>query len=600
MNFFNKINLKTQIKNSFEHLYWFFGRLKYRILIGAVFSFIVAILDAFGLSMFLPLLQMLDEKNPGNTSGKASFGFVVQFIDRIGFNLNLETILVFITFFFLLKGLIKYLSITYRVYLEMLLISMIRHELLGKLNGLKYKYFVSLDIGRIQNTMTGEVDRIQKAYANYFLAFEQIIMVAIYFAFAIVVDFQFSMLVAIGGLCTQVVYKGINRGTRSASSDFTYGGNKYHGLIVQHVLNYKYLKSTGLLSKFSDRLIFVLNEIERSRKKISLLTGLLSSSKEPLMILVVTSVIYIQIKILGGSLGAIMISLLFFYRALTALSSLQNAWNEFLTVSGSLNNMTNYLNSVEVNQDNRGEIFVNSLNTDVVLEDLEYRINNKIILTNINFKIKKNNTYAIVGESGSGKTTLMNLISGLVLPTRGNVFVNQVPTNKLDIESFQSHLGYVSQDPIIFNDTVFNNVTFWAERNTLNYDRCIDSLKKASIFDFIQQLPEGIDTILDYNGLNISGGQKQRISIARELYKNVDFIIFDEATSALDSETEKSIQRSLELLHGHATILIVAHRLSTIKHVDSILVLNEGRVVCAGTYEEVEKNCNYFKRLLLN
>src|SRR5690554_7674894 len=213
------------------------------------------------------------------------------------------------------------------------------------------------------------------------------------------------------------------------------------------------------------------------------------------------------------------------------------------------------------------------------MKNLHFAYGAKPILKNINLHISKNESLALVGESGSGKTTLISLITGLLHPDDGSIKVGGVALSDFQSKSYQKHIGYVSQDPVIFDDNLYNNVTFWAPKTPENQLRFEESIRKASLEDFMLELNERENTILGNNGINLSGGQRQRVSIARELYKDIELLILDEATSSLDSETEKAIQESIEALQGKYTIIIVAHRLSTIKNVDRIVFMDKGRIV---------------------
>ena len=167
-----------------------------------------------------------------------------------------------------------------------------------------------------------------------------------------------------------------------------------------------------------------------------------------------------------------------------------------------------------------------------------------------------------------------------------------------DLNTYRKRIGYITQEPVIFDDTVYNNVTFWSEKTDQNEHRFWEALRKASIDEFIMDQPDGKETRLGNNGINLSGGQKQRVSIARELYKNVEFLFMDEATSALDSETEKMIQQNIDRLRGQYTILIIAHRLSTIKNADRVVVMSKGQIDRIGTYKELVANSDAFKRMV--
>jgi subfamily B ATP-binding cassette protein MsbA len=220
------------------------------------------------------------------------------------------------------------------------------------------------------------------------------------------------------------------------------------------------------------------------------------------------------------------------------------------------------------------------------------------ILEDINLSLHKGETLALIGESGSGKTTLMNILSGLLQPTEGRFIIDGMDSRELRMSEIQSRIGYITQEPVIFDDSVYNNVTFWAPRTPENEAQFWHALNEAQMRDFVDALPAGPDARLGNNGINISGGQKQRISIARELYKNVDFLFMDEATSALDSETEKAIQANIDALRGEYSILIIAHRLSTIKNADRVVVMKAGRIEQIGTYRELVESSVSFSKMV--
>jgi subfamily B ATP-binding cassette protein MsbA len=222
---------------------------------------------------------------------------------------------------------------------------------------------------------------------------------------------------------------------------------------------------------------------------------------------------------------------------------------------------------------------------------------NKVV-DQVTIRVPRSQTIALVGESGSGKTTLVNILMGLIQPDSGTVLIDNTPLTKLKLETYRNKLGYISQDSVIFNDTIFNNVTFWAEPTPEVYERFWEVINMASLKEFVESKPAKELTKLGDNGILISGGQKQRISIAREMFKKVEVLVLDEATSALDSETELFIQENIEKLHGQFTIIVIAHRLSTIKNVDNIFLLENGRVVTSGDFDTMVKKSEKFKRMV--
>jgi len=156
----------------------------------------------------------------------------------------------------------------------------------------------------------------------------------------------------------------------------------------------------------------------------------------------------------------------------------------------------------------------------------------------------------------------------------------------------------VSQDAVIFNDTIYNNVSFWAEKTDENLAKFEEAIRQSALKSFIDELPDKEETLLGNNGINLSGGQKQRVSIARELFKDIDLLILDEATSALDSETEKEIQQSIDALQGKYTLLIVAHRLSTVRNVDRVILMDRGKIIDMAGFEELMTRNKKFKRMV--
>ncbi|WP_114752674.1 ABC transporter ATP-binding protein [Pleomorphovibrio marinus] len=590
--------IKKALKRIFSNLHWFFTYLGYKIFLAAFISIVVGVLDGFGLTLFLPLLQMVSGDGTVEAEPMGNLGFILEGINAVGIQITLLSILLFMVFFFSLKGLAVYGNKIYSVALQQQLIRKIRLSLLRSLNQVNFKYFVKSDVGRIQNTMTGEVGRVQQAYQAYFLSLQQLIMVLVYAGFAFFVDFQFALLVAVGGVLTNLLYSSIYKKTKGASRKLTGESNVYQGQVIQHIAHFKYLRATGMARKFSNHLEKTIKKIEQSRKRIGELAGILEAAREPMLISVITAVILIQVYYMGGSLGPILISLLFFYRALTSLTAMQNAWNRFLEVSGSLENMQAFQHELTSNKGKDGIIPFNGLIERIQLKGVCFGYAKIKILKEIDLDIVKNQSIALVGESGSGKTTLVNLIAGLLPAEKGELSVDGISFTQLNKESYQRRIGYITQEPVIFNDSIFNNVTFWAEASRENLRRFWGVMEQASLKEFVIELSEAEHTELGNNGINLSGGQKQRISIARELFKSVDILILDEATSALDTETERNIQDSIEALKGNYTLIIVAHRLSTIKSVDQIVMITEGRVEYVAPFKELMKMSTKFKRMV--
>ena len=210
----------------------------------------------------------------------------------------------------------------------------------------------------------------------------------------------------------------------------------------------------------------------------------------------------------------------------------------------------------------------------------------QMALKDVSFHIDPGQTVALVGASGGGKTTISSLLPRFYRPTSGQILLDGVDINEFTLNSLRDHIALVSQDIELFNDSVESNIAFGAQKKS-SREEVIAAAKAAHAWDFIQQLPEGLDTFIGEDGAKLSGGQRQRIAIARALLKNAPILILDEATSALDTESERQVQAALITLMKGRTTLVIAHRLSTIEHADNILVLDQGRIVESGTHQEL-------------
>ena len=223
-----------------------------------------------------------------------------------------------------------------------------------------------------------------------------------------------------------------------------------------------------------------------------------------------------------------------------------------------------------------------------------YPDGNRDVLKDIDLEIEKGKTIAIVGSSGAGKSTLADLIPRFYDISDGSICIDGKDIRGITIASLRSLMGNVNQDPILFNDTIFNNIAFGVENATR--EQVITAAKIANAHDFIMEKEEGYDTNIGDRGVKLSGGQRQRISIARAVLKNPPILILDEATAALDTESERAVQEALERLMSHRTTLAIAHRLSTVKNADEIIVLDEGRIVERGKHDQLIEKDGYYKK----
>ncbi|WP_041223550.1 ABC transporter ATP-binding protein [Deferribacter desulfuricans] len=247
--------------------------------------------------------------------------------------------------------------------------------------------------------------------------------------------------------------------------------------------------------------------------------------------------------------------------------------------------------------ENDGELECDAKGKDVIFDHVyfRYKDNEDYVLKNINLSVKPGTTVAIVGSSGAGKSTLVSLIPRFYDVTSGAIKIGETDIRDFKVHSLRKNIGIVSQEPFLFNDTVFNNIAY--SMNNVTEEDVINAAKAAYAHEFILELPEGYNTVIGERGVRLSGGQRQRITIARALLKNPPILILDEATSALDTESEKIVQKALENLMKHRTSFVIAHRLSTVINSDVIVVLDKGEIESIGTHKELLVKSKVYKKL---
>lgn len=586
------------MKNRFENFRYFHRYLGNKIFVSLGLNIITGLFDGIGLAMFLPLLSMVSESNDSFPS-LGGLDVLIRLLEDLGITLSLFSVLTIIVLSFSLKGISVFISEYYNTVIRLFFIKKLRFKSVNKLSQISYSAFMKLDSGRIQNTLSGESSRVSQAYVSYFSMLQSAVLVVFYSGVAIATNPSFALLVILGGILTNFLYKKIYKLTKDLSKKVTKGSHIFQGLVIQFTGNFRYLKSTNTIDVFRKRTLNMISYIESSNKRIGFFSSILNSTREPLSIMIISLVIVIQVQFLEAGLSGVILTLLFFYRSLSHVTSAQKYWNKFLTVSASLDNMTNFHKELDESTESQGYILPVNLEFETIrFESVGFAYENKPILKDISFELKKNKSVAFVGSSGSGKSTVLALLTGLIAPDRGTILYNDVEISNILKTHLRSKIGYITQDPVIFEGSIFDNITLWSPESDLSIEKFNYACSVANLTDFIGELPNGRNTIIGIGGNDISGGQRQRISIARELYKDSEILIFDEATSALDSATEKRIKENIDSLHGHKTLVYVAHRLSTIKSADEIIILNDGFIDDKGSYENLLLTSELFRNMV--
>ena len=575
---------------------YFKNLLGYHIYIFLILNLLIGLLDGIGLTMFIPLLSIATNSETSNKS-LGQLQIIIDFFKYIGIEINITNMLLLRVGMFVFKGITNYLKSLYMTKVNLVIAKKIRFNLIDYLNHLSYEGFTKMSIGRIQNHIIGESGKLLGAM-NSFLNLVQItIMLLIYIGLAAVSNWQFAIIVGLGGLLLDFVYKYFNRIIQDISRKQVNLGNDFNEILIQAIHNFKYLKATNYFKSYDNRLRDNMTLSDEYSFKSTKLGAIMGNAREPLIIAIIALVVFIQAKFSEGNISSIIVSLLLFYRALGYITNFQGVWSSFIISSIAIESIDNIILDFKKHQEPQKTALINKIDN-IKVENLNITFGNTPILKNISLNIPAKTSIALVGESGAGKTTLANVICGLQIPHGGDIIVDGKSLYESNLNSYRSKIGYITQESVIFNDTLFNNVTFWDKKTPETIKKFYNVMEMVSLTDFVNNLENKEDSTLGNNGILVSGGQKQRISIARELYKDIELLIMDEATSALDTETEKHIKDNIDLLHGKFTILIIAHRLSTIKNVDTIYLLEKGEISGSGDYNSLVQSSERFKRMV--
>lgn len=293
-----------------------------------------------------------------------------------------------------------------------------------------------------------------------------------------------------------------------------------------------------------------------------------------------------------GSLVTFYSLLSYFLSPVQNLVELQGTLQTAVVAADRLNDI------LELEIEKSGELTFENKMEDICFENVSFRYGNRdLVLDNLSFSVKKGEQIAFVGESGCGKSTITKLLMGLYKPEMGSVLMNNRNINEYSLKSLRNKIAYVPQTTFLFSDTIRNNLILGLEAEAIPSDEKIGEILELCCCHFIHEMPFGLDTMLEENGANLSGGQRQRLAIARALLRNPELLILDEATSALDTITESNIQKGLKQYYPNMTVVMIAHRLSTVKDCHQILVMDHGKVVENGTHYSLLKKERQYARL---
>ncbi len=501
-----------------------------------------------------------------------------------------------------LANVFRYLAIRVEEHLRSHTVRKLRQDIFDKMVGLHLGYFSNERKGDLLSRITTDVQEVEVSVANTLtVIFREPVALIGYFALMMKMSFELTLFmllyVPISGFIISTLVKKLKRSAHAGQSSL----GMLISIIDETLGGMRIIKGFNASGYIKNKFAQENSTYSRIIRSMAFKRELASPFSEFTGVLMVTGIL-----LYGGSLVLNNQSDLSGEEFITYIILVSQVMRPAKAISTSFSNIQRGLAAGErimqivdtppqvTNKANARVL--NGFDHQIELRNVSFAYESTQVLHGIDLTIPKGSSVALVGQSGGGKSTIADLIPRFYDPTGGQILIDGTDLREYDIDSIRDKIGIVTQESILFNDTIFNNIAFGKENASM--EEVIQAAKVANAHDFIMQTEKGYDTIIGDRGTKLSGGQRQRLSIARAIFKNPPILILDEATSALDTESEKLVQEALSNLMKNRTSLIIAHRLSTIQHADEIVVLQSGRIEERGThYTLLENEDGLYKKL---
>ena len=502
---------------------------------------------------------------------------------------------------FLLKNIFNYLSMFFITYLRNGVVKNIRNDIYKSIIKLSLSYYSEKKRGDIVARISSDVQELDHSFLSIF---ELIVKDPLMVLFTLLSMFLISpklsifviVFIPICGFVISLVGKSLRRKSLKVQKE----QGQFISLVDETLSGMKILKIFNAEEKFQKKFMNSTIRFYKFSNSVLNRKNLASPLSEFLGITAIAGVLWVggMMVLKENSLdaSAFIVYLGLAYNILTPAKSLSRATYKVKKATAAAERIFDVIDNDTIISENKNALEINSFDHNIEIKNISFSYENDVVINNLNLTIPKGSSVALVGQSGSGKSTLANLICRFYDIQKGEIRFDNTDIKNLKKESLRKMIGLVTQDSILFNDTIKNNLLI-AKEDATN-DEIINCLKVANAWEFVKKLPKKIDTNIGDSGNKLSGGQKQRLSIARAVLKNPPILVLDEATSALDSESEKLVQTALDNLMKDKTSIVIAHRLSTIQNSEKIIVLDKGQIIESGKHKELMKKDGVYSNLV--
>ncbi|WP_298324053.1 ABC transporter ATP-binding protein [uncultured Dokdonia sp.] len=512
--------------------------------------------------------------------------------------LGLMVGLVIVTF--LLKNVFGYLANYFITYLRNGVLKDIRNKMYNRIVNLNLSFYSEKRKGDTIARITSDVLEVQHSFLSILELFiREPLTILFAIGTMLFMSAQLTLFVFIFIPVAGFIISKIGKSLKKKSGQVQTEQGYFLSLVEETLANLKIIKGFAAEDRMETKFQTSTSKFEKYSNTLTHRQNLASPVSEFLGITVIGILLwYGGNMVLDGSGGLdgaqFIVYMGLAYQILTPAKSIAKASYSVKKGDAAAARILEVLETETTIKDNPKAIIKDTFDSRIGLEGISFKYDEESVLKNFTLNVKKGHTVALVGQSGSGKSTIANLVTRFYDVNEGNIKIDNIDIRDISKKSLRNLMGLVTQDAILFNDTIRNNINLGKENAT--DEEIIDALKIANAWEFVQDLPKGLDTNIGDSGNKLSGGQKQRLSIARAVLKNPPIMILDEATSALDTESERLVQKALENMMKNRTSIVIAHRLSTIQNADEIVVMQKGEIVEQGKHQElIDKKGMYHK-----
>lgn len=584
------------------------GRYKRHFTLSILSNILLSVFTVVSIPLLIPFFQMLFEKNVPVTEPPTTHAidqwvnyYLSMMIQEVGKINALMWVCGIMIIVFFIKNVFRYLATYFMAPVRNGIIYDLRKELFDKFLDLPLSYYSTEKKGKLLSSMTTDVQEIEWSILNVIDAiFKSPIIIAGSIFFMIYISPQLTAFVAVLLVFTAFIIGGISKNLKKESGKAQEKVAELTSTLEETIGGIRIIKGFGAEKHLSKRF-----EQENSSFR-NILTALIwrrdlsSPLSEFLGITVVTfllyygSVLVFEDKLQPETFFTFVFA---FYQVIEPSKTFATTYYNIQKGLGALDRVEAILFTPNPIEEKQNAKDIEGFNTDIIFDKVSfaYRDGGEEVLRDISLTIPKGKIVAIVGPSGAGKSTLTDMLPRFYDPTGGKILIDGRDLKDISLSSLRDQFSLVSQEAILFHDTVRNNIVFGKQATE---EEIIHAAKVANAHDFISAMPQGYDTLIGDRGVKLSGGQRQRLTIARAVLRNPAILILDEATSALDSESERWVQDALTQLMKGRTSIVIAHRLSTIQNADIIVVMENGKIIQMGNHQELIAEDNLYRKLV--